>query len=165
MPLENRLIPLIREGIEVVKMIFFKKLNSSLTDKYPEHDARFCAMLTGAVTNELFGTVNPGEPFASFLRENRRLITSELQNLAVSHEEMRIPLTDALRMQALCDRMENIEDPGSLALLKDLGILIPERELPLPHSFMELVRRMGKSLGLIIPPLPEEHAGQAPGKD
>lgn len=108
--------------------------------------------------NKIFGTLNDQEPFASFSADNRDMIETEIKGLAVNLEEMRIPLTDALRMQVLCDKMDNIEEDQTLKFAKDVGILIEERDLPLPHNFMEMVRRIGKSFGLIIPPLPTEAA-------
>ncbi len=158
MEFESNLIPVMREGVEVVKMICFRKISLSLTERYPQQDKKYCSMLTGAVINKIFNTPNNQEPFTSFCADNRDIIETEIKDLAVNLEEMRIPLTDALRMQVLCDKMDNIEDDQTLKLAKDAGILIEGRELPLPHDFMEMVRRIGKSLGLIIPPLPTEAA-------
>jgi len=153
---ESKLIPIMREGIEVVKMACFQKIASSLADRHSDMDKKFLTMLTGAVINKIFGTPNLQEPFASFAAENLELIDEEVNGFADNCEEMRIPLTDALRMQAICDRIEEIADDGSLKIAKEAGILIDERDLPLPHSFIEMVRRIGKALGLIIPPLPSE---------
>ena len=156
MSFENKLIPVMREGVEVIKMIFFKKLSDALAEKYPESEAKFRAMLTGAVVNIIFDTPNTQEPFASFNVENRELIAREAQSVAAMLDEMRIPLTDALRMQALCDQMEDLDTTKTLQLARDHGILIEDRDLPLPPSFMDMVRRMGKTFGLLIPPLPSD---------
>ncbi len=153
---ESNLIPVMREGVEVVKMICFGKLSASLGARYPHQDKKYRSMLTGAVINEIFGTPNKKEPFASFGDENREIIETEIKDFALNFEEMRIPLTDALRMQFICDKMDGHEDAQTLKLAKKNGLLIEERDLPLPHSFMEMVRRIGKAIGLIIPPLPTE---------
>ncbi|MEN8142894.1 MAG: hypothetical protein ABFQ82_04780 [Thermodesulfobacteriota bacterium] len=155
-PFENKLIPVMREGVEVIKMIFFKKLGDVLAEKQPEREAKSRAMLTGAIVNTIFATPNTQEPFASFNEENRELIAREVGNVAAQLEEMQIPLTDALRMQALCDKMEELDDSKVLQLARDNGILIEERDMPMPNSFIDLVRRMGKAFGLLIPPLPED---------
>jgi hypothetical protein len=156
MTFESKLLPIMREGIEVIKMIFFKKLSLSLAEKHPEWDTKFCSMITGAVVNRTFGITNDQEPFLSFNRDNQEAITSELNDLAEDLETMRIPLTDALRMQSLCDQMDEVEAASYLELAQETGILLGERDLPLPNSFMDMVRRMGKAFGLIIPPLPDE---------
>lgn len=153
-PFENRLIPVMREGVEVIKMIFFRKLGDSLAEAYPEREAKSRAMLTGAIVNTIFDTPNTQEPFASYNMDNGEMIASEVSSVATRVDEMRIPLTDALRMQALCDQMEELGESKILQLALDNGILIEERDMPLPHSFIELVRRMGKAFGLLIPPLP-----------
>jgi hypothetical protein len=155
MTLESKLIPVMREGVEVIKMIFFKKLNTSLVEENPERDPKFASMLTGAVVNQVFGTTNDQEPFLSFNRDNLDLINREIASVASRLDNMRIPLTDALRMQSLCDQMDEVEGESYLKRAREAGILIEERELPMPNSFMDMVRRMGKAFGLIIPPLPE----------
>lgn len=156
MKIESKLIPIMREGVEVVKMVCFKKLHAQLAARYPQADRKFCGMLTGAVVNEIFGTPNEQEPFASFGSENREIVKEEIKGLAVHLAEMKIPLTDALRMQVMCDKMENIAENQTLNLALDNNILIVEREMPLPHNFMDMVRRIGKAFGLIIPALPSD---------
>ena len=160
MTFESKLIPIMREGIEVIKMIFFKKLSTSLTEKHPEWDSKFRSMVTGAVVNRTFGITNDQEPFLSFNRDNQETITAELNALADNLEAMRIPLTDALRMQSLCDQMDEVEGESYLEQAQETGVLIGDRDLPLPNSFMDMVRRMGKAFGLIIPPLPDEEPAE-----
>ena len=155
MEFNGRLIPLMREGIEVIKMIVFKKLRENLARKYPERDGVFLSRLTGAVVNELFGTSNDKEPFASFGLENRGLIKSELQTLGKALPEMKIPLTDALRMQALCDLQEGLDSNELLSQAQDLELLLGDRDLPLPHNFMDLARKLGATFKLVIPPMPD----------
>ncbi len=156
MGITNRLIPHMREGIEVVKMIMFKKLRGQLELSHPDSDGIFLSRLTGAVVNEIFGTPNDQEPFATFILENRGLISAELKVMARTLPEMRIPLTDALRMQAICDLQEGDDSSPLLEQAREFDLLISDRDLPLPHTFMEMVRRLGAAFGLILPPLPDE---------
>jgi hypothetical protein len=149
MALESRLSPILREGIEVIKMIFFKRVKIHLLEKYPEREMQFVNRLTGAVTNKLFGTPNEEEPFYSFAREQAGVIEQELKNVAGELEEMRIPLTDALRIQFLCDSLDGIDSSPVLAYARDIGVLIEERDVPLPDQFMNLVRRLGESFRVL----------------
>jgi len=151
MQLENRLIPILREGIEVIKMIFFKKLKSNLARKYPSREQSYINKLTGAIINDLFGTPNSERTFAAFVDENRSQIEEEIQSLATDFQDMRIPLTDALRIQFLCDHQEGIDSSSVLHRAKELKILIVEREVPLPAQFMSLVRKLGGAFGILIP--------------
>jgi hypothetical protein len=48
-----------------------------------------------------------------------------------------------------------VENSKILSQNQNYGILLVERDLPMPHRFIELVRRIGASLGLVVPPLPE----------
>jgi len=149
MALESRLYPILREGIEVIKMIFFKRVKMHLLERYPDRELQFINRLTGAVTNKLFGTPNEEEPFFSFALEQADIIEQELKNVAGELEEMRIPLTDAIRVQFLCDSQDGVDSSPVLAYARDIGILIEERDVPMPDQFMNLVRRMGESFRVL----------------
>jgi len=153
----SRLIPVLREAICVVQMVLFKELRSLLAQKYPERDALSVAMLTGAVTNELFGSLNMEEKFQDFRRRNRAAIEQELLGLATELPGLAAPLTDALRMQALCDQVmdENKEERNEKLLTQaaEIGLLIKEREMPLPSTFMTMARALGDEHHLIIAPM------------
>lgn len=144
MTLENRLLPILRDGVYVVKMVLFKMLRDGLTERYPHEERIFVNQLTGAVINELFGTPNQEEPFLSFGIANKVLIGEELAKLAVNYPELRGPLTDALRVQFLCDSQEGLDNPSLLTRADALGILVRDREVPLPHTFMNLARTLGE---------------------
>jgi hypothetical protein len=148
---EHRLIPVLREGVEIVKLIFFKNLKSYLGRKYPDREQSYINRLTGAILNELFGTPNTEQVFSAFVEENRSRIEEEMESLATSLPELRIPLTDALRTQFLCDHQEGVDSSPVLYRAKELGILIIDREVPLPAQFMSLVRRLGGTLGILAP--------------
>ncbi|MDI6790998.1 MAG: hypothetical protein QME44_09980 [Thermodesulfobacteriota bacterium] len=151
MRFESKLIPIMREGVEVIKMIFFKKLKAYLSQKYPERETSYINKLSGAIINDLFGTPNPGEPFATFVKENRACIAEEMDHIAVEFDGMRIPLTDALRVQFLCDNQEGIDNSRILARAQELHILLVDREVPLPRHFLDLVRKLGNTFGFLVP--------------
>jgi hypothetical protein len=139
----------LREGVAVVKMILFKELKPYLGEKYPQRGADFAGRLSGAVINELFGTPNPDPTFAAFAQAHRVIIHDELGLLAVRHPNLRIALTDALRIQFLCDHQEKIDSSAVLSRADELGILVVEREVPLPATFMNMVRTLGNRLNLL----------------
>lgn len=161
MEVEGRLVPILREGVDVVKMIFFKQLKERFLEKYPDDDASAANKLAGAVINEVFGTPNPEEPFAAFVAGNQARIEGELQNLATEFEPMRIPLTDALRITFLCDERESHGDPTLLSRANDCGILIVDREAPMPAKFMSLVRQLGGAHDLILAPVAESEPSES----
>jgi hypothetical protein len=151
---ESRLIPALREGICVVQMVLFKELRSLLSRKYPKRDQPAIAMLSGAITNELFGSLNMEAKFQEFRLQHRADIEQELLCLARELPSLTAPLTDALRMQALCDTAQNNnqEDKESERLLTqaaEIGLLLQDRELPLPAGFMAMARSLGDSHHLI----------------
>ena len=150
-PFESKLIPVLRQGVDVVKMIFFKQLKEHLAARNQNQPPAFINHLTGAVVNELFGTPSRDEPFASFAREHQQQIKEELNAVADNFETLRIPLTDALRVQCLCDHQEGIDSTAVLKKADRFGILRKERDLPLPNSFFDLVRRLGVSFNLLHP--------------
>jgi hypothetical protein len=144
---ESKLIPIMREGVGIIKMILFKEMRDSLVVKYGKEQG-YAARLAGAVINELFGTPNLQAEFVAFTEANRKIIEIELSRLPFAFEKLRIPLTDALRVQFLCDSLEGIDSQQVLLRAKELQILVIDRELPLPKNFLDLVRRLGGAHGL-----------------
>lgn len=148
----SRLISVLREGICVVQMVLFKELRSLLTSKHPGRDSLAVSMLSGAITNELFGSLNREEQFQDFRKKNRADIEQELFSLAQELPSLTAALTDALRIQTLCDSMEEKDSAKLLNHAAEIGLLIQERELPLPSTFMTMVRSLGDAHQLIIAP-------------
>ncbi len=149
--IEREFIPALREGIEIVKMILFMKIRDKAEADYPGEDRGYYGMLAGATVNHLFGTPNPEERFMTFARENQGRVDEILGDVPAEMESLCIPLTDAIRMQFLCDHQEGIEDGSGEVLkrAKDYGILLEERNAPLPKQFMNLVYTVGKAYGLV----------------
>ena len=152
--IDRKFIPSLREGVDVVRMIFFKELKVYLGKTSGDEEESYAGMMAGAIMNEFFGTPNPLEKFASFAAENRQRITDELGKVNSNFPELCIVLTDALRIHFLSNHQEGIGDDSEneriLARAKDYGILLAERDVPLPKGFMELVYRVGKAHGLIV---------------
>jgi hypothetical protein len=151
--MNRKLIPSLREGIDLIKVIFYKELKAVLLAKYPLQGAAYAGMLAGAMLNELFHAPNPEEKFRTFAAENRERITRELGRVGREMPEFRILLTDALRMHFLCNQQEGIdveEGAGMLQRAKDHGILLAERDVPLPKGFMDLVYRVGRARGFVV---------------
>jgi len=148
---ESRLVPIMREGVETIKMIFFKQLKDSFVCRFANHDEVYCSRLAGAIINRLFGTENPAEPFASFAEENRDIIDQEIRKIPAAFSQLCIPLTDALRVQFLCDSVEHVDSSKILKNAEKCGILLHDREVPLPKHFLELVRRLGSGSNLLTP--------------
>ncbi len=139
-----------REGVDVIKMIFFKKLKTRLSRKYPDGEISYINKLSGAIVNDLFGTPNSEEPFATFAEENKAHIEAEMKNIATEYEEMGIPLTDALRVKFLCDSQEGIDSSSILFRAEELRVLLVDREVPLPAYFTDMVRKLGGAFGLLV---------------
>ncbi len=150
---KSQLITSLREGVAVVQMVFFKELRSQLSQKYPDKKTSYHSMLTGAIVNELFATQNPEAKFHLFRQENLGVIEQELIDLGKNLPEFRPNLTDALRVQTLCDQQEGGESSNVLLNAEELGILIKDRELPLPSTFMTRIRMLGEQHGLTIAPV------------
>ncbi len=149
--IDREFIPSLREGVDVIRMVFFKKMRDFLITKYPGQEKRVYGIIAGAVINQLFGTPNPDAQIQQFVQENDAVISAELQELSMNFADFRIPLTDALRIHYLCNFKEELDDAAAtvLAKAKELGVLIEERDVPLPKGFMELVYRIGKAHGLL----------------
>lgn len=149
----EKLIASLREGIAVVQMIFFKELKSFLAAKHADQDPAYVSMLCGSITNEVFGTRNTEERFEVFRKENKGVIEQQLLSIKDDLATMRKPVTDALRVQVLCDDHEKQDSSETLTYADQIGYLVKDRELPLPSTFMTIVRTLGENHGLIIPPV------------
>lgn len=149
---ESKLLPILRQGVAVIQMVFYKRLKDYLGEIYPEGETTFINMLAGAVVNEIFGTPNSEEVYASFVEENEALIGEILKKVPLDLADMMVPLTDALRVQVICDHQEGIDSFSILTRANELKILLVPREIPLPSSFMNLARRLGNRNEIILPP-------------
>lgn len=152
MQYESQLLPILREGVDIIKMILFKNLRDMLSRKYPDRDPRYIGRLSGAVINDLFGVPNPDPSFVEFVRENKERIEDIIGGMATELGSMRIPLTDALRVQFLCDHQEGIDSSSILQRAKEANLLLLDREIPFPAKFMSLVRKLGGAYDLIVNP-------------
>ena len=148
---QSKLIPVLRDGVDVVKIIVFKELRDHFTGKYPGRDADYAGKLGGAVLNTLFGTPNDQPPFTGFVEENRDEIETAMASIAGNFEHLKIPMTDALRVQFLCDSLEGIDSEKILETALSLGILIEDRPVPLPKTFMQLARKLGVAYEILDP--------------
>ena len=148
---EAKLVPILREGIDVIKMVLYMALKPVLTRKYTEMDADRISRLAGAAVNSLFGIQNMAQPFMAFEKENRKIIQEVLKDIPTTCDHLRIPLTDALRMQFLCDSQEGINCESILDKAKALNILILERDVPMPGAFMSIVRSFGVAYKILAP--------------
>ena len=148
---QSKLIPILREGVNVIKMIFFKELKSHLDRAYANNDDPDTNRLCGAIINDLFGTPHSDSQFKTFADAHTALIETELDNIPKNFPKLQIPLTDALRVQFLCDSLEGINSEAALLKAKEKGILIVDRDVPLPKNFINLVKKLGISHRIISP--------------
>lgn len=151
---QSRLIEALREATAVVQMVFFKQTKALLTQKRPNQDERYLLSLAGAITNEVFGSDNPDPQVVAFREQNRGAIEQEMLALRDDLGELCGEITDALRIQTLCDHHLGIDSARTLLRAKEYGYLLEERDVPLPSTFMTLARQLGAQHKLISPPLP-----------
>ena len=69
--LDSKLIPPLREAIDMVRMVFYDALRNDLTQRESELIASEVKLLAGAVVNSLFGTPNPEGEASAFVVANR----------------------------------------------------------------------------------------------
>lgn len=148
-----------REGIGVVQMVIFKELRALFAEKYPERDVTNRSMLVGATINMLFDVENPEERFRNFKHDNAAVIEQELLGFAGQFPQLLPHITDALRILVLCDHQEGEDSTIVLHQAEELGMLMTDREVPLPSTFMTSIRVLGEEHGLTVAPMhitPEE---------
>ena len=92
------------------------------------------------------------------MAQNRDCITEELRLLASVFPELLDAITDALRVQFLCDSQEGLDSTDMLTRAKELNLLVLDREVPLPKYFLEMVRTLGSSFRFLESGNPAEGA-------
>ena len=150
---DSRLIPILREGIAIIQMVFFKNLKEGIAKKYSDLEPTEQIMLTGAITNEIFDSHNRDAKFLQFRQKHRGTIEQELLAIPEELSELIGPLADALRVQVLCDEQEGVDSSHILIQADKLKLLPADREMPLPSTFMESVRTLGPSINSSFHPL------------
>jgi len=150
---DSRLLPILQEGVEIVKMVLYRQLQGFITERMMELEAAGQRQLAGAIINDLFAAPDElPEVTAAVIQAHREAIDRERTAFFTAHPEQKMVLTDGLRVQTLCDLSAGRPEPGLLQRAEAAGLLLTDRELPLPHTFIDLVRRLGKAHGLIVPP-------------
>ncbi len=149
MTFEPQLVPALREGIDVIKMVLYRELKSLLLLNH--RDPVYVNKLTGAVVNELFGVAHPGTATEIFSRANQDAIEKAFPMISAKLDHLKIPLTDALRIQFLCDNHEGMDSTAVLKKAEKRKLLIVERDVPLPGAFMNIARSFGRSYGVLDP--------------
>jgi len=155
MVVERKLVPILREGIEIVKVIFYMKLRDHLRQRQNGWGNDFISHVTAAVVNDVFGVQNREATFMEFIETNRRDIDETRAMVGTELTALRIPLTDALRTMVLCDYQEGHDSSTLLQRAQGNGILLAERDLPLPNQFVDLVRRLGTAMGILQAQAPD----------
>lgn len=150
---DSQLVAALREGVGVVQMILFKEMRNDLIKRRADLEKSELSMLAGSITNEVFGTQNPEEKFVIFRKQNKGTIEQELLALKENHPFLCRHITDALRTQVLCDHQEGVDSGETMVHAKEFGFLLEEREVPLPSTFMTIIRDLGKQHNLIVPPV------------
>ncbi|MEJ2690092.1 MAG: hypothetical protein P8130_09110 [Deltaproteobacteria bacterium] len=152
---DSKLLPVLEEGVQMVKLITFRELQKILRGRYSEQDERGINFLAGALINEIFLTPNTDGPFMQFHRQHQSLINQEIRRLGDSLQKLKPLLTDAVRIQFLIDSQHGADNRALLEQAKALGVLELEREVPMPAKFIHLVRLVGQAQGLLTPDSPK----------
>lgn len=159
-PFDSKLLPILEEGVQMVKLITFRELQKILRQRYPQLGPKVVNLLAGALLNDLFLISNTAEPILQFRQQHHALIEEEIALLGTSLQKLRPILTDAVRIQFLIESQQGTDNPALLEQARALGILDLGREVPMPARFIHLVRRVGQAHGLLAPDPPK---GNGPG--
>ncbi len=149
----SQLISVLREGVSLIQMVLFKEVRATLIQKMSGEKPSNISMIAGSATNEIFGTPNPEQRFVTFREKNWGVIEQTLLSLKDDVPEICPEVSDALRVQTLCDHQTGEDSSQTLVRAQELGILVEDRDIPLPSVFMITVRDLGKKHNLVSPPV------------
>jgi len=156
--LDSRIVPVMREAVGTVQLVLFGQLKEKLVEEYPDWAPDEFSRLVGCIVSDLFGTPAGDRETREFARKNIDLVEKELRAMAGNLPDMVPYLTDALRMQTLCDHEEGINSLPTLLRARAVGLLQEERTIPMPSTFMLAVRQLGSEHGL-LEPMPVRDSG------
>lgn len=148
---DNRVLPVMREAVAAVQLVLFRVLKKDFAARYGEWPPAAVRRLAGCVVSDLFASPPADREAARFAEEQRDQVEEELRGLAARVPDLLPLLTDALRMQVMCDHEQGLNSLSTLLRARALGILQEDRPLPLPSIFMLAVRRQGVQHGLLQP--------------
>lgn len=149
MSFEPQIVPTLREGIDIIKMVLFQELKPLLQARTKKTDANYANRLAGAAINDLFGVSLVGEAVEDFAKKNKKAVETASGLIATELAHLKIAVTDALRIQFLCDSHEGIDSTSVLKRARQNNILIAERDAPMPGAFMNYVRSFGRAYGIL----------------
>lgn len=149
--LDSKVIPVMREAVVTVQLVLFGQLKEKLANNFSDWSPDQYRRLIGCIVNDLFGTSPDDKESIEFAREHFDIIEKELWKIAENVPDMLPFLTDALRMQTLCDHEEGVNSLPTLLRAKAVGILQEERTIPMPSTFMLAVRQLGSKYNLLKP--------------
>lgn len=147
--LDNRVIPVMREAVAAVQMILYGQLKTKLVSQYSDWEADAYKRLVGCIVNDIFGTPAQDDESRQFARTHLDTVEKELNKLAENVPDLLPQLTDALRMQTLCDHEEGVNSIPTLLRARALNILQEDRPIPMPSTFMIAVRQLGAKHGML----------------
>lgn len=149
--IDNRVLPVMREAVAAVQLVLFTQLKKEYSARYGEWPQEAVRRLAGCVVSDLFASPVVDPQAARFAVEHRDQVEEELRSLPSRVPDMLPLLTDALRMQVMCDHEQGLNSLSTLLRARALGILQEDLPLPLPSTFMLAVRRLGEEHGLLQP--------------
>lgn len=149
--LDSKVIPVMREAVVTVQLVLFGQLKEKLAEQYEGWNSEEFRRLVGCIVNDLFGTSPADKESIEFARIHLDVIEKELWKIAENVPDLLPFLTDALRMQALCDHEEGVNSLPTLLRARAVGVLQEERTIPMPSTFMLAVRQLGSKYNFLKP--------------
>lgn len=151
MSTQSQLVPVLREGIDIVKIVTYKTIKEYFNQHFSSIEQSDCNKLSGIILNIIFGTPNIEEEIIKKQVQFKTEIQRVIDELPGVFGDFCDTITDALRIQVLCDGYNNIDSTPILEQAAQLKILQKDRELPLPNTFIILVRELGAKHQLLAP--------------
>ena len=151
MSTDNQLVPVLREGIDIVKIVTYKTIKDHFSNQYKNIALADRNKLSGIILNIIFGTPNTNDEIKEKQSQYQAEIQEVIDCLPKIIGDFCDTITDALRIQILCDGHNNIDSTPILKQAEQLKILRKDREMPLPNHFIALIRELGEKYSLLAP--------------
>ena len=144
---EKRLSKKMVGGVDMIKLVLYEIFIDEFSEKYQDAGENFYGPLAGATINEIFGHHNKNSQ--AFFEGNEDLIVKEIIAFGIKHQELKRPVTDAIRVlsvaRSILDKSIPIEHYAEVCNKAiDRGIFIKGGDKPNPKDFLQMAQRLAR---------------------
>ena len=137
-------------GVDKIKLVSYVVLKKIFSKKYLNPDSEFHKTLAATAVNEIFGQHNKDSEI--FFKDNKEKIIEGIITLGINHQELKQPITDALRILSIARfHLDNIPPEHYIVVCNNAmerGIFIKGGDKPDLVLFLKMAVQLANDYGI-----------------